>query len=193
MDLRRSLSKNKDKKELAIDSIERNKIEEMTRNLCETYGMCDFPIEPAKIAHVLEIPIQEAVFKRKDGVIISGGIVKENSSIQIYINRVDSMEGKRFTIAHELGHYFLSDLSEKDEYVDLHSEISANKTIEEKKADLFARSLLMPRDEVVNRYQVYKNIGFDEELIVRKIAEYFYVSRTVAKQRLVGLKLIRYK
>ena len=48
---------------------------------------------------------------------ISGALRREGNGWKIYVNRQDSPQRKRFTIAHELGHYFLH-ADEGEEFVD---------------------------------------------------------------------------
>lgn len=176
---------------MKIDSNERYRIDRMAKYICEQYGLCNIPIEPAKIARLLKIDIEEVDFKTHNGFIVSGGILKNNHKVKIYVNRVDSMQGKRFTIAHELGHYFLSDLINTEQYIDLHSESNLDKDYEELKADLFARCLLMPKEEVTYKYRMFKDIGLDDTSIIKKLSQYFYVPVTVMIDRLQGLRLMK--
>ncbi len=56
-----------------------------------------------RLARALDIDLYEAVF---DDASISGYISKnENGKFEIVINKFHSPERKRFTLAHELGHY----------------------------------------------------------------------------------------
>jgi Zn-dependent peptidase ImmA (M78 family) len=72
---------------------------------------------------------------------------------EIYVNGNDSKNRRRFTCAHELGHYVMrtsvGELNEEWEFIDLRDPISAegNKP-DEIWANKFAAALLMPRELV---------------------------------------------
>jgi Zn-dependent peptidase ImmA (M78 family) len=88
----------------------------------------------------------------------------DNSDFHIHINidngnRQDSKRG-RFTLAHELGHYFLDEhrLGLKYGLLEPHASfhnINQKSSIEEE-ADYFASCLLMPRDKFRNHSSEYK-------------------------------------
>lgn len=166
-------------------------IEDLTENIREMYGIIDYPVEPTVIAKILNIPIQEVDFKMHDGYIVSGGIIKESNKFKIYINRKDTMNRKRFTIAHELGHYFLHHLSNKGQYVDLHKEETIDKNIEERQADMFAAALLMPRNCICEKYNMFKILGFGQDTIIDKLSRLFLVSKPAVRGRLKKLNLIK--
>ena len=165
-------------------------IEVLAESVLEQYFTSDFPVEPARIAQKLGIPINQRVFKTYNGDIISGGIIKEHNEISIYVNANDSMNRKRFTIAHELGHFFLRHLDNKGEYVDLHREAIYNKSIEENDADEFAGCILMPKAAVEDKVRIMKDIGLEDRVIIEKLAHIFVVSREAMKVRLKNLNLI---
>lgn len=102
------------------------------------------PIDPVRIAkslgvEVLDVPLQEQV---------SGALVKkQGQDPSILLNAGDSKNRKRFTCAHELGHYVRrAEEPEQYEYVDYRDQRSSTGTIEEERfANSFAASLLMPK------------------------------------------------
>jgi Zn-dependent peptidase ImmA (M78 family) len=101
----------------------------------------------------------------------------------IMINESDSTNRRRFTCAHELGHYVRrSDDAEEYATVDLRSGLSAVGVDEDEiYANEFAASLLMPRREVKRLITE----GFaDWEMAIR-----FKVSREAMQFRLKNLKL----
>lgn len=155
------------------------------------YGITDFPVEPTLIAKELKIEIKEVGFKKHDGYVVSGGIIKDNSNFIIYVNNQDSMNRKRFTIAHELGHYFLNHLDNKGQYVDLHREATYIKSQEEIEADEFAACLLMPETLIKEKFNILSILKFDKDTIVDKLANSFFVSQSAMKYRLVNLNLIK--
>jgi Zn-dependent peptidase ImmA (M78 family) len=172
--------KNMDKKEIA----------KIAKKIIEEYSPNDLSVDPAKIALKLGIPVREVEFKSYMNDSISGGIIKEKDSIKIYVSNSDAMNRKRFTIAHELGHYFLNHLENKGEYVDLHRGALYTNNPDEIDADEFAACLLMEADQVKSKYKILKNVGFQEESIIARLANVFIVSPAAMRTRLKNLELI---
>ena len=85
---------------------------------------------------------------------ISGTLRCENDHWRIYVNRQDSSTRQLFTLAHELGHYFLHKDS-RSEFIDggfvLHREEATKYEIEEVEANEFAANLTMPEEAIVRR------------------------------------------
>ncbi len=88
-----------------------------------------------------------------------------------------------FTVAHELGHYFLHADLRKDIFNRLDAvQLDEEDKIEEQEANWFAASLLMPKD-LVKKYWY-----FSED--INAIADKFYVSSSAAYWRVKNLGLI---
>lgn len=116
----------------------------------------------------------------------SGSIQKEGEKFVIYVNSKHSPARKRFTIAHEIGHFLLhSDKLETKEHIDqvrrpvlMRSKTSKANKEElnmERDADEAAASILMPEAE-------FKKI-WTESKTVAEIAEIFNVSESAATVR----------
>lgn len=107
-----------------------------------------FPVDPYRIATSLGIDVVE--LDLPEGV--SGALIKElGKDPVIVLHSKDSRNRKRFSCAHELGHYIdrQDKNSELYEYVDLRNADSALGTDrEEIFANQFAANLLMPEEEV---------------------------------------------
>lgn len=172
------------------ERMDRHEIEKIAEKIREEYSINEFPVDPARIASKLAIPVKEVTFKRYNDDSVSGGIIKEKNSVKIYVNKTDSMNRKRFTIAHELGHYFLKHLENKGEYVDMHREALYTNDPNELDANEFAACLLMQSDIVINKFKVLKNVGFSQDYIIYKLSEIFIVSQAAMKNRLRNLRLI---
>lgn len=101
------------------------------------------PIDPVRIAKSLGVKVLD-VYLNKD---VSGALVKkQEEDPSILLNAEDSTTRKRFTCAHELGHY-IRRAGERNqyEYVDYRDQRSSTGTDEEERyANSFAASLLMP-------------------------------------------------
>jgi Zn-dependent peptidase ImmA (M78 family) len=113
-------------------------------------GTLPLPVDPIVISRKLGINVFEADMKPN----LSGRIVKESGEDpRIIINKADSLTRKRFTCAHELGHY-LQRLASDDtfSYEDERGPLAATgMNPEEVFANQFAAALLMPATEVTER------------------------------------------
>ena len=99
---------------------------------------------------------------------------------EIYINKDFPSERKKFTLAHELGHYMLHP-NEMKLRVDVYDYSKDSKeSVEESEANYFAASLLMPRDEFE------KVLGVSNGDL-RITAKYFGVSMRAAETRLAWI------
>jgi Zn-dependent peptidase ImmA (M78 family) len=114
----------------------------------------------------------------------SGKIFLKNNKYFIRVNASHLPARRRFTVAHELGHYYHhkdfldqeSQILERNNYSGLgfdEKEIEANQ---------FAAELLMPRVHFIQKYSELKKLHL--------LAEYFFVSELAIKVRLINLGLI---
>jgi Zn-dependent peptidase ImmA (M78 family) len=138
------------------------------------------PIDPVFVANRLGISVYDAGIDNS----VSGMLVKRAGSDPIiYLNAQDSSNRRRFTCAHEIGHYVkrASDNEESFEYVDRRDGRSSWGTDpEERYANSFAASLLIPRDLVVDRHGTFTAGG---------LAAMFGVSLEAMNNRLRNLGL----
>lgn len=82
-----------------------------------------------------------------------------DSSKVIVINQSRDQKQKRFTIAHELGHYVING---KDKTIFAHRKKEGGmKADNENDVDYFAASLLMPKDAFTAKYKQYRQEGRD--------------------------------
>ena len=152
------------------------------KEVLEAYwGGRGFPVDPAWIADRLGIKVVEMSLPPQ----ISGALIKqEGKDPVILIERSDSKNRKRFSCAHELGHYFDKIRSNDDryEYVDLRgAESKTGSNPQEVFANSFAASLLMPEAEVIMRLQEGQSLVH--------LARYFGVSGEALNYRLSRLGL----
>jgi len=126
---------------------------------------------------------------------IFGAIVKQNGRVIIAVNPNQHANRQRFTIAHELGHFFNHDYGTNgQEHVDgdfrLHwrnGKSSQGVDWHEIEANRFAASLLMPEDLL--REDVERSLPMDNQA-VRKLAALYKVSRIAMQYRLVNLGIL---
>jgi Zn-dependent peptidase ImmA (M78 family) len=121
-----------------------------------------------------------------------GEIRKEGDQYKILILGSDHYYRKRFTMAHELGHFILH----KDKIDTLTSivdsaEYNGITEEEEKEAHAFAAETLMPEDKVREIYKETKqNQNGDKEKIIEEMSKMFQVSKMAMRLRLYLLDLI---
>lgn len=150
-------------------------------NLRKATGVSLLPIDPVRIARIAGLQVLEAELDENT----LGALVKQpGKDPTILLNQGDSENRRRFTCAHELGH-FVRRSEEADEYttVDLRNSLSATgEDVDEVYANEFAASLLMPEEEV----RAFAGMGMsDLEMAIR-----FKVSREAMQFRLKNLGLM---
>lgn len=155
------------------------KIEELTSSILLNNDMYKIPVDIVKIAKANDIKVFEASLGNK----ISGAIRynRENNIFEILVNKDDQKTRQRFTIAHELGHFFLQQDTLKDDEV--HIDIMYRITGEqEKEVDYFAGALLMNKTLLEKMY--------NENNTITELAELFDVSISAMTVRLDVLGLL---
>lgn len=107
------------------------------------------PVSPVMVAQHLGVEVYNAGFKRPD---VSGMLMKRaGEDAKIYLNRGHHDNRKRFTCAHEIGHYVKHAKHDSDNwaYVEHRDSLSATGSDQnEREANAFAAALLMPADRV---------------------------------------------
>lgn len=122
------------------------RIEEITSEILLKNDMYTIPVDVIMLANNNEIKVYEANLPKE----VSGAIRYNNGAYEILVNENDVDARKRFTVAHELGHYFLhlDMLKESDVHIDILYRTELKNVAErerEKEADYFAGALLMNR------------------------------------------------
>jgi Zn-dependent peptidase ImmA (M78 family) len=153
----------------------RRALAEAQRILRETQTLGP-PVDPIEIALSYGIKVNECDFEEfsKD---VAGFFDFEERAV--YVNDQEPFVRKTFTIAHEIGHYFLhSHHFEKnpDEYaVLLRRPMGATKDPLEQEANAFAANLLVPRKFLDQYYRIAS---------VEELANLFMVSKDVIRNRI---------
>lgn len=161
-------------------------IEELTSEILLNNDMYKVPVDVIKIANANDIKVYEGNLNKK----ISGAIRydKDEERFAILVNKNNVKTRQRFTIAHELGHYFLHKEFLKSE--EIHVDImyrSTEKSDEEdkkreKEVDYFAGALLMNRTLLKRLYK--------ENNSIQDLADIFNVSVSAMTVRLDILELL---
>lgn len=156
-----------------------NKLEELTSNILLNNDMYKIPVDVISIAKSNDIKVFEASLDKK----ISGAIRynKATDKFEILINKDDARVRQRFTIAHEIGHFFLHKEMLKDD--EIHVDVLYRMTNEqEKEVDYFAGALLMNKTLLEKAYKDGNSIT--------ELAELFDVSVSAMTVRLDILGLL---
>ena len=153
------------------------KLENLTSNILLNNDLYKIPANILKIAKANDISVYKADMEKK----ILGAIRYNEGKYTILLNQAQSYEQQRFTLAHELGHFFLhKEILESEEiHVDIMYKIENE---QEEEVDYFAGALLMNRMLLEKMYRENKSI--------RELAEMFEVSISVMTLRLDTLGLI---
>ncbi|WP_413673296.1 ImmA/IrrE family metallo-endopeptidase [Massilia cellulosiltytica] len=137
---------------------------------------------------------------------VSGMLVVKAKAKHIIINKLHHPNRQRFTIAHELGHLMLHHKAGDKVFLDTSMSVykragvpgastysrpdSTTTPEQEREANLFAASLLMPRDVLLN-YIEEQDIDLDDEFDISRLASVFEVSEQAMYIRLSYLELIQ--
>ena len=152
----------------------------LTKNNITTY-----PVDLKRIAERENI----TVLPLSDFSDISGKIKKENEQTTIWVNRWHSKGRRRFTVAHELGHYYFDIPNQGGKYKDYKfNQLSETNPIEIR-ANKFAAALLMPQnllDVAIKKLKINQHfIDFYSD--IAKLAKVFDVSEPAMRFRLADL------
>jgi len=175
------------------------KIGVLVNKLLKDFNIPAPPVNPYHIAQNLEIDIEEGDF----GSNISGCLVSKNGKTIIGINKTDSELRKRFTIAHEIGHYILKhsrdglfvDRYGSDFSVNFRDENTSTGDVQqEREANAFAAALLMPKhmlqEELIKMQKPFLDLSDEgNNDLIQQMAKKFKVSQSAMTFRIMNLKL----
>ncbi|RLJ31173.1 uncharacterized protein DUF955 [Chryseobacterium sp. 7] len=149
----------------------------------------------------LPINLEELIGKEGISVInypfeddISGVLVIEEDNVTIGVNKKSSNVRKRFTLAHELGHFKLHTQKSKmfmdNVFFRKKSEGYTSKEEKiEKEANYFAANILMP-EHLVRKEIVGLKCDLHDDATIASLANKFEVSSSAMTFRLINLGLI---
>jgi Zn-dependent peptidase ImmA (M78 family) len=121
----------------------------------------EVPIDPVAIARDLGLQVFAVDLGDPD---LSGMLSKSrDQGARIYLNEAQHEHRRRFTCAHEIGHYVKRSIDEDNdvfEYVDHRNHLSSRGTNpEERWANAFAAALLMPERYVIDHFPFLGHTG----------------------------------
>jgi len=126
-----------------------DEIKEKANEIRKRYSLNSIPVDLNKVTSKEKIAVTEMDFtehEEKVNMQISGILYINGNTKKIFVNERDNLRRKNFTVAHELGHYFLHyDGSKKDEvFVSFRGDSNPRET----EANKFAAELLIPTEEL---------------------------------------------
>nr|WP_325295139.1 ImmA/IrrE family metallo-endopeptidase [uncultured Oscillibacter sp.] len=154
------------------------------RKVLEDYKLNRIPIDVEGLCDSLGIKIHYVDFSSIEGKVkkeISGAIQKNGDTYTILVNENESDVRARFTIAHELGHYFLHVKNDSRQIV---TSFRRDQSPRETAANKFAAELLMPKKLIQEEYA--KMVIPISDTLAKK----FEVSKPAMRIRLESLDLM---
>lgn len=173
-----------------MNFIPNNELENRAIKLLRASNTMEVPVPVERIALYLSIAVEQVPL----GEGVSGVLIVTDGKGRIGVNMEQSLVRQRFTIAHEVGHYVLhrelSDLFIDKEYVAFRNSESAKGAERgEIQANIFAASLLMPKELVVNELSD-QLIDIESTDVIAELAHRFGVSERAMTIRLTRLSLL---
>ncbi len=159
-----------------------NDMENKVNKILKKLDIKSAPVNVEEIAAALSISVKRAPAKN-----VSGLLFRKDGAAFMALNSEESEVRQRFTIAHELGHFFLHPA--KDTFVDFRdNKENIRRGYKEREANSFAAALLMPLVFLKRDAEIYGGHIDDEEVEV--LAKKYDVSTVAMTYRLTNLGLI---
>ncbi len=164
--------------------------------LLDELGYTSPPFDPFKIAESMGIDVDDYVTSE---TMDRAGSIRMDSAgnVFIWINPFDATIRKRFTMAHEIGHFINGDLKSNNPIIDLPETLyrtDGDTSPQEIAANKFATDLLMPENHIYA--EGHKIIDASEgrtmlaDAFIDKMAKIFDVSEMDMLRRLKDLKIV---
>ena len=155
--------------------------EERADEILNKYGGGNLPINVLEIAKKANVLIKYAPSTK-----FSGLLYRKDSNAFMAISSSESNVRQRFTIAHELGHFFLH--PQKDTFVEFRdNEKNIVRGVKEAQANKFAAALLMPRKFIEKDVQSFKETGITKSA-TEFLAKKYHVSEEAMTYRLMNVR-----
>lgn len=158
-----------------------NELETLASDILLKNDMLKLPVDLVEMASQNNVDVYSS--KLPEGI---SGAIKYNEEInkfEILIDRDETSDRQRFTLAHELAHYFLQGESLlKNKNIHFDTLYRRNKNPEEQDVEYLAAALLMEKNMLTHLYEVNSSIS--------ALSEIFKVSESTMTNRLMTLDLI---
>ncbi|HIK19291.1 MAG TPA: ImmA/IrrE family metallo-endopeptidase [Leptolyngbyaceae cyanobacterium M33_DOE_097] len=175
-------------------AIRRKHIRNLAGHLLEAHRIESVPIRVEEIAIKLGIQVQYEPAENE----LSGFLLRDLSRQKtiIGVNKNHPPNRQRFTIAHEVGHYFLHE--QEQLHVDRQFQIqlrnensSTGESEEEKEANLFAAELLMPPHFIHEDLTLIDALDLEDDSLISGLAKKYEVSTQAMTFRLSYLGYVQ--
>jgi Zn-dependent peptidase ImmA (M78 family) len=167
--------------------VRRKHIRALAEKLLTEHNVRTGPVDVAKLARAIGVQVQEQPADDD----LSGFLYRNRrrKTAVIGVNSTQHVNRRRFTTAHELGHYLLHDFDEvhvdRQFKVWLRNEASSQGIdLEEREANLFAAEILMPARFIERDVQKIGMIDLMDEEVIAKLAIKYGVSTQAMMFRL---------
>lgn len=172
-------------------AIRRRRIESLIERLLATYRVCEAPVPVERIAKSKGARI----FYQSLEDDVSGFLYRDKTQTVIGVNTHHAPVRQNFTAAHELGHLLLHDQEQfhidREFRVRLRDDVSSQGTDEaEREANLFAASLLMPRQFLEEDLEEEDSVNLLDDDFLSDLARKYGVSTQALVNRLKNLGYI---
>ncbi len=160
----------------------RKLISDCVNDLLKNHSIRKPPVRVDRIAKKIGIKIQQKAFENE----LSGVLIRKNDQAVIGINRDHHENRQRFTVAHELGHFFLHEGNKV--FIDQNYKINQRNSVsstgddgEEVEANFFASLLLMPSKFITKDLKKLESMDLENDenalpTFIKELAEEYGVS-----------------
>lgn len=114
---------------------------------------------------------------------------KFNTDKIIVVNESENTKRRRFTVAHEFGH-FLFDFSSGTEFSNAFENDDTSDSQKEKRVNAFAAELLMPKEKFFDKYKELKEKNISEFDIISTLSDYFLTPIKSVEKRIIEIGLL---
>jgi Zn-dependent peptidase ImmA (M78 family) len=158
-------------------------IEALAEDVLKKAAVKGLPVPVEDIASKYQVRIARAPHKA-----FSGLLIRKDGHALIGVNSSEAPVRQRFTVAHELGHFFLH--REKDAFIDYRdNKKGVMRTPREKQANVFAAALLMPRALLLKDLRAIAREGFADDDVIA-LARRYDVSEEAMRIRLINFQVL---
>lgn len=169
----------------------RTKIQTLVEKLLTDYGITEAPVPVYHIAKACGVRISAGYLEAD----FSGFLYRDSRQPVIGLNIRHSRVRKNFTVAHELGHFFLHNQAQvqvdHEFHVLLRNDLSSQGTNgPEREANFFAASLLMPKEFLKKDLEGKGYVDVVDDKFLRGLARKYGVSDQALLNRLKNLGYI---
>lgn len=176
-------------------------IELRAQEVLRLAGALSVPVDLNRVAAALEVCVHDEELENE----VSGALIVKGKERHVLVNKAHHANRRRFTTAHELGHFCLHDDDGDRVFIDhqmrvYHRVGEANSSAytqpgattdprQEREANMFAAALLMPAPLVT---RAALELDMRDELDVTSMAKTFGVSEQAMSIRLQQLKVVSF-